>query len=126
MGGNMKIIAAVALAIVAVLVSSTPPFAQQGSVTISEFPIYGHADLDHRSVTMYRWLSVAALALLAPTIQAQEPQPVVLSDYPRYATTPPPQHIETLHRIGRALAGAAAQADGSNMLQVSVVGHADF
>jgi hypothetical protein len=75
---------------------------------------------------MNRWLSVAALVLLVPTIQAQELPFVVLSDYPRYATTPPPQHLETLRKIGRALAGAASQADGSTMLQVSVVGHADF
>jgi hypothetical protein len=53
-------------------------------------------------------------------------QPVVLSDYPRYGTAPPPQHLETLRRIGLALAGAADGADGSNMLQVSIVGHADF
>ncbi len=75
---------------------------------------------------MYQRLSSAALAfaLLAPTTLAQEP--VVLSDYPRYATSPPPQHLETLRKIGQALAGAASQANGSNMLQVSIVGHADF
>ena len=75
---------------------------------------------------MYQWLFIVALAVSAGVAQAQVSQPVVMSDYPRHATTPPAQHQETLKRIGTALAGAVSQGGGNSMLQVSVVGHSDF
>lgn len=76
---------------------------------------------------MHRWFVGLALAMAAVAAQAQQvTQPVVIDDYPRYATAPPAKYQDTLRRIGRALAGAAASARGDNMLQLSVVGHADF
>lgn len=66
------------------------------------------------------------LSVVCSFARGQETQPFIIEDYPRYATTPPPQFQDKLNRIGSALAGAARASDGSRGIQVSVIGHADF
>ena len=71
-------------------------------------------------------LLFAMLSLMANCALAQVGPPVVLEDYPRYSATPSPENAARLKSIGTALAAAASIATGERMLQVLVVGHADF